>query len=81
MAQWIGSLPANAGAHVFDPWSWKIPHALGCVLQLLSPGTITLKQQLLSPCASKLLKPVCLEPVLLNKGSHRNEKPVHPNEE
>ena len=29
----------------------------------------------------QLLKPTCLEPVLHNKRSHRNEKPVHRNEE
>ena len=29
----------------------------------------------------QLLKPVCLEPVLRNKRSHRNEKPAHHNEE
>ena len=29
----------------------------------------------------QLLKPVNLEPVLCNKRSHRNEKPVHRNEE
>ena len=29
----------------------------------------------------QLLKPTHLEPVLLNKRSHRNEKPVHHNEE
>ena len=29
----------------------------------------------------QLLKPVCLEPVLRNKRSHHNEKPVHHNEE
>ena len=29
----------------------------------------------------QLLKPVGLEPVLRNKGSHHNEKPVHRNEE
>ena len=29
----------------------------------------------------QLLKPMCLEPVLRNKRSHRNEKPVHRNEE
>ena len=28
----------------------------------------------------QLLKPVGLEPVLRNKRSHRNEKPVHRNE-
>ena len=29
----------------------------------------------------QLLKPTCLEPVLCNKRSHRNEKPTHRNEE
>ena len=29
----------------------------------------------------QLLKPACLEPVLGNKRSHRNEKPAHRNEE
>ena len=29
----------------------------------------------------QLLKPVCLEPVLHNKRSHLNEKPMHHNEE
>ena len=29
----------------------------------------------------QLLKPMCLEPVLHNKRSHRNEKPAHRNEE
>ena len=29
----------------------------------------------------QLLKPTCLEPVLCNKRSHRNEKPVHCNKE
>ena len=31
--------------------------------------------------APQLLKPTCLESVLHNKGSHRNEKPAHHNEE
>ena len=29
----------------------------------------------------QLLKPMCLEPVLRNERSHRNEKPAHRNEE
>ena len=41
--------------------------------------------QLLSLCSRarepQLLKPAHLEPVLCNKRSHRNEKPVHRNEE
>ena len=32
-------------------------------------------------CAPQLLRPTCLKPMLHNKGSHRNEKPTHPNEE
>ena len=32
-------------------------------------------------CALQLLRPACLEPMLHNKRSHRNEKPAHPNEE
>ena len=32
-------------------------------------------------CMPQLLKPTCLEPVLCNKRSYRNEKPVHCNEE
>ena len=32
-------------------------------------------------CMPQLLKPACLEPVLRNKRSHRNEKPAHHNEE
>ena len=32
-------------------------------------------------CVPQLLKPALLEPMLCNKGSHRNEKPVHRNEE
>ena len=32
-------------------------------------------------CVTQLLKPACLEPVLCNKRSHRNEKPMHRNEE
>ena len=33
------------------------------------------------PCVPQLLKPVCLEPVLRNKRSHHNEKPMHCKEE
>ena len=32
-------------------------------------------------CMPQLLKPACLEPVLHNKRSHHNEKPLHYNEE
>ena len=33
------------------------------------------------PHVPQLVKPACLEPVLRNKRSHRNEKPTHRNEE
>ena len=29
IAQQVKNLSANAGEHGFDPWSGKIPHALG----------------------------------------------------
>ena len=32
------------------------------------------------PSAPQLLKPVCLEPVLCNKGSHCDGKPMHCND-
>ena len=51
--------------HGFNPWSGKIPHAT----------------RQLSPHASELLKPACLEPVPCNDRSHHNEKPAHRNEE
>ena len=62
--------------HGFDPWSGKIAHAAGNkarALQLLS-----LRSRAREP---QLLKPVCLEPMLRNKRSHRNEKPAHRKEE
>ena len=44
-----------------------------CALELTSHNYWARKPQ--------LLKPTHLEPVLRNKGSHRNEKPTHHNEE
>ena len=52
--------------HGFDPWSRKIPHAP--VPQLFSLCSRTWELQLLSPCT--------LGPVLCNKRTHWNEKPV-----
>ena len=58
------------------------------VPQLLSVRSRARELQLLSPratttgaCVPQLLEPTCLEPVLRNKRSHRNEKPAHHNEE
>ena len=55
----------------FDSWSGKIPHARGNqvhVPQLLSALTTTAEN-------------VCLEPMLHNKRSHHDEKPVNSNKE
>ena len=72
----VKNLPANAGdtgsspgpgrSHM--PWSNKA-HA---------PQLLSLRFRAREP---QLLKPACLEPVLHNKRSHRNEKPTHRNEE
>ena len=62
----MGSSPGLGGSHM--PWS-----------------NSARAPQLLSLCSRahepQLLKPACLEPVLCNKRSHHNEKPVHHNEE
>ena len=71
----VKNLPANAGDTSSNPgpgsshmlWSNKA-HAR----QLLS-----LRSRAREP---QLLKPTCLEPVLCNERSRRNEKPVHCNE-
>ena len=59
--------------HAFDPWSGKIPRAL----EQPSPCATSTEPVLYCPFATQLLKPKCLEPVLLNKRSHRHEKPAH----
>ena len=70
--------------HEFKPWSRKIPH----VTEQLSPCATTTEPALQSPqattteaCMPQLLKPTCLEPVLCNKRSHRNQKSAHCDEE
>ena len=62
--------PANSGDTDLIPR--KIPHAL----EQLSPCTTATE-----PVVWQLLKPVCLEPVLPSKRSHRSEKPAHCGEE
>ena len=56
-----------------------------CALEPVSHNYWTHVPQLLSlhsgACEPQLLKPAWLEPVLCNKGSHCNEKPMHHNEE
>ena len=73
----MGSSPGPGRSHML--WSNKAR-----VPQLLSLHSRAREPQLLSPRATttearapQLLKPACLEPMLRNKRSHRNEKPAH----
>ena len=78
VVQWLRThLPMQG--HMFEPWSWKIPHAA----EQLSPCATTTEpvHHTYRGCAPQLPKPVCLEPMLRNKRSHRNEKPTQGNEE
>ena len=60
--------------HRFDPWSGKIPHAAG---QLSSCSTTT--ECVLHSLGATATELMCLQSVLHNKRSHRNEKPAHCN--
>ena len=59
----VKNLPSQCKIHGFDPWSGKIPHATG--------------QLSLKAATTEAHTP--LEPILCNKRSHHNEKPVHHN--
>ena len=63
-----GTTQCQCRGHGFNPWSGKIPHAVG---QLSSCATIT------EPPGPQLLKPERLKPVLHNKKSHLKEKLEH----
>ena len=54
---------------MFNPWSAKIPDGV----EQLNPCATTTYPVLQSPRAATK-KPVCLEPVLCNKGRHCSEK-------
>ena len=81
MAQWLRiHLPMQGTG--FEPWSGKIPHAT----EQLSPCATTTELCAVEPASHnygahvpQLLNPTCLEPVLCNKRSHRNERPAHCN--
>ena len=72
----VKNLPANAGDTGSSP---------GLGRSHMPRSNWAREPQLLSLCSRahepQLLKPVCLEPMLCNKTSHRDEKPVHCNEE
>ena len=69
--------------HGFEPWSGKIPHVeqLSSWATTTEPALWSLGATATEARVPQLLKPICLEPVLRNKRSHRNEKPTHRNEE
>ena len=78
--------PANAGDTGSSPGPGRshMPRTNEAhVPQLLSPRATTTEPVSHNYWAREpqLLKPACLEPVLRDKRSHRNEKPAHHNEE
>ena len=83
---WLGGKESacQCRGHEFDLWSRKIPHAA----EQLSPSTIT-TEPVLQSSRTATTEPMCsnswnlcaLEPMLRNKRSPCNEKPVHNNEE
>ena len=75
--------PANAGAQV-QALVWEHPTWRGATKPMCHNYcvcTLEPANQNYWAHVSQLLKPARLEPVLRNKSSHRNEKPVHRNEE
>ena len=75
VAQWLRIRLPMQGTRV-QACPRKIPHAA----EQLIPCARTTKPMLWSPQATTT-EPTCLEPVLHNKRSHRDEKPTHLNEE
>ena len=67
----VKNLPANAGSWV-RALVWEDPICHGATKPVCHNYWARVSQ---------LLKPVCLEPVLHNKRSHHNKKPVHRNKE
>ena len=72
----VGSPPANAGdmGSGPGPGGSRMPRSNWARV----PRLLSLRSRAREP---QLLKPVRLEPVLLNKRNHHNEKPAHHNEE
>ena len=72
----VENLPANAGDTGLSPGlgRYHMPRSNWTH----APQLLSLSSRAFMP---QLLKPACLEPVLHNKRSHRNEKPAHSNED
>ena len=49
MVQWFKIHPPVQGAHGFDPWSWKMPHAL----EQLNPFATTMEPIVPSLCPNQ----------------------------
>ena len=79
----VNSLPANTG-DMGSILVWEDPTCQGATKSMwhnywacaLEPGSRNYRAHTM-----QLLKPLHLEPVLRNKRSHGNEKPIHCNEE
>ena len=80
----VENLPASAGVTglIYDLGSSHMP------CRNRAPGATNTEPVLYSPWATisepqelQLLKPVCLQPMLCNKGNHCNKKPVRCKEE
>ena len=71
----VGNLPANAGdmGLILDAGRSHMPQSN----KFRAPQLLILRSR---ACEPQLLKPVFLEPVLHNRRSHRNEKPVQGSE-
>ena len=70
---------SNIGTSLVAQWLRICLPMQGTRVEALS-GKIPHAAEQLSPCATTA-EPVCLEPMLHNKRSHCNEKPMHCNEE
>ena len=73
----------QCGRHGWDPWSWRIPHAV----EQLNQCTTTTERVLQSsgvpttePTCYSYWSPRARGPMLCTKRSHRKEKPLHCNE-
>ena len=72
----VKNLPANAGDTGSSPGPGRSHMPRSNYAR--APQLLSLSSGAREP---QLLKPTCLEPMLRNKRSHRNEKPAHRNEE
>ena len=79
----VGNPPANAGdtGSIPGPGRSHMPGATKPVRHNYWACALEPVNHNYWACVLQLLKPACLEPVLLNKRSHRNERSTHRNEE